>query len=56
MLMERWRADWTYLATDSTLHLKNLPAEVKGLQLPKKVIDNIYNNNADRFFRMPKKQ
>jgi predicted TIM-barrel fold metal-dependent hydrolase len=55
MLMERWRADWTYLATDSTLHLKNLPAEVKGLQLPKKVIDNIYTNNADRFFRVLKR-
>lgn len=50
MLLERWRANWIYLATDSTLKVKNLPGEVKGLQLPKKVIDKIFNKNADRFF------
>jgi predicted TIM-barrel fold metal-dependent hydrolase len=50
MLLERWRANWIYLATDSTLKVKNLPGEVKGLQLPKNAIDKIFNKNADRFF------
>lgn len=51
MLLERWRANWIYLATDSTMKVKNLPGEVKGLQLPKNSIDKIFNNNADLFFR-----
>jgi len=51
MLLERWRTNWIYLATDSTLKVKNLPGEVKGLQLPKNAIDKIFNNNADLFFR-----
>jgi predicted TIM-barrel fold metal-dependent hydrolase len=50
MLLDRWKANWIYLATDSTLKIKNLPGEVKGLQLSKKVVDKIYSGNADRFF------
>lgn len=50
ILLERWRSNWIYLATDSTMKIKNLPGDVKGLQLPKSVIDKIFNNNADRFF------
>ena len=51
MLLDRWRSNWIYLATDSTQQIKNLPAGVKGLQLPEKVIDKIFNSNANRFFR-----
>jgi predicted TIM-barrel fold metal-dependent hydrolase len=50
MLLERWRANWIYLATDSTFRIKNLPGEVKGLHLPKNAMDKIFNKNADRFF------
>lgn len=50
MLLERWKSNWIYLTTDSSMNIKNLPAEVKGLHLPKKVIDKIFNKNADRFF------
>jgi predicted TIM-barrel fold metal-dependent hydrolase len=50
MLLDRWRVNWIYLATDSTLKIKNLPMEVKGLQLSKKVIDKIFNSNANHFF------
>jgi predicted TIM-barrel fold metal-dependent hydrolase len=39
-----WLAQWIYLATDSTLG-------VKGLKLPKDVIDKIYFKNADRYFK-----
>ena len=50
VLLERWRSNWIYLATDSVMKVTNLPSEVKGLQLPKEVIDKIYNNNAEKFF------
>lgn len=49
-LIDRWRSNWIYLATDSTMNIKNLPAEVKGLHLPRKVVDKIYNKNAEKFF------
>ncbi len=48
---DRWVSNWIYLATDSTQHIANLPGEVRGMILPKSVIDKIYNSNADRFFR-----
>jgi hypothetical protein len=48
---DRWISNWIYLATDSTQHIANLPAEVRGMILPESVIDKIFNSNADRFFR-----
>jgi predicted TIM-barrel fold metal-dependent hydrolase len=39
-----WLDQWIYLATDSTIG-------VKGLKLPKEVIDKIYYKNAERYFR-----
>ena len=42
-LRKGWISQWIYLATDST-------SGVKGLQLPKEVIDKIYFKNAERFF------
>jgi predicted TIM-barrel fold metal-dependent hydrolase len=44
----KWLADWAYLATDSTLTPANVPGSVKGLGLPKDVIDKIYCGNAER--------
>lgn len=38
-----WIAHWNYLATDSA-------DDIKGLNLPARVIDKIYYNNAKRFF------
>ena len=49
-LQESWKSHWIYLVTDSTQHIKSMQQNVKGLKLPKEVIDKIYNNNADRFF------
>lgn len=43
-LRKGWLAQWIYLATDSTLG-------VKGLKLPKDVIDKIYFKNAEKYFR-----
>jgi len=44
-LRQGWESDWLYLATDSTVN------QVKGLRLPKKVIDKIYFKNALRYFK-----
>jgi predicted TIM-barrel fold metal-dependent hydrolase len=49
-ILDRWTSNWVYLATDSTQVIRNLPAPVRGMQLPKKVIDKIFNTNAGIFF------
>lgn len=49
-----WRSDWLYLATAETQHIDALKADVKGLALPKSVIDKIYFTNAHKvFWRLP---
>jgi predicted TIM-barrel fold metal-dependent hydrolase len=39
-----WMSQWIFLATDSL-------TDVKGLQLPREVIDKIYCKNAERYFK-----
>lgn len=47
----RWKDHWTYLATDSFVIVRDLGNQkVKGMHLPKTVIDKIYYQNAERFF------
>ncbi len=47
----RWKNHWTYLATDSSVVVRDLGnRKVPGLQLPREVIDKIYYRNAERFF------
>jgi len=48
-LLERWRSNWIYMATDSIQKIRNIQGDVKGLKLPKNVIDKIYNENADLY-------
>lgn len=49
-----WTSDWAYLATADTQHVEDIGAEVKGLALPRSVIDKIYYANARReFFSRP---
>jgi predicted TIM-barrel fold metal-dependent hydrolase len=49
-----WRSDWVYLATADVQHIDAIKADVKGLALPKTVIDKIYYSNAHRVFaRLP---
>lgn len=46
-----WKEDWIFLATDGVVQVNDLGGqEVKGLQLPRAVIDKIYFKNAERFF------
>ena len=48
---EFWRSDWIYLATQKSQRIDAIGADVKGLALPKAVIDKIYYENARRVFR-----
>ncbi len=47
---DTWRSDWRYLATPLPQRIDAIKADVKGLALPRSVIDKIYHNNAHRKF------
>jgi predicted TIM-barrel fold metal-dependent hydrolase len=47
-----WRSDWMYLATAGVQRVAAIDADVKGLNLPKSVIDKIYYTNARRVFNV----
>ncbi|GAA0312608.1 hypothetical protein GCM10009087_23430 [Sphingomonas oligophenolica] len=49
---DAWRSDWHYLATDGSEHVGAIKADVKGLALPRTVIDKLYYRNARRVFRL----
>jgi len=49
---DTWRSDWHYLATGGSQHVDAIEATVKGLALPRTVIDKIYYRNARRIFRL----
>ncbi len=51
---QQWRSDWAYLATGKTQYIPALKHNIKGLSLPRAVIDKIYWNNAQKeFFKQP---
>jgi predicted TIM-barrel fold metal-dependent hydrolase len=43
-----WRSDWIYLATSHRQQIEAIKANVKGLALPRSVIDKVYYANARR--------
>lgn len=45
-----WRSDWRYLATPLSQHVEDIKADVKGLDLPRSVIDKLYYRNAERIY------
>ncbi len=45
-----WRSDWAYLATATSQRIDAIAADVRGLALPRTVIDKIYWHNARRVF------
>jgi predicted TIM-barrel fold metal-dependent hydrolase len=47
-----WRSDWLYLATGQTQRIDDLKARVRGLALPRPVIDKIYYANARKVFHL----
>ncbi len=48
---KRWMDEWKFLATDSTMHSKDIDIPFKGLVLPRNVIDKIYRENAEKLFQ-----
>ncbi|MGO2012437.1 MAG: amidohydrolase family protein [Pseudoalteromonas sp.] len=49
---KKWTEDWLYLNTDKSLSVPEVDGDIVGLALPKSVIDNLYANNAIRFFNI----
>lgn len=50
-LKNSWFEQWLFLATDTVLPVNDLGGQlVKGLQLPKEVIDKLYYKNAEKYF------
>lgn len=47
-----WRSDWRYLATSEGQHVDAIKADVKGLALPRRVINKLYYRNARRIFQL----
>lgn len=45
-----WTSDWLYLATAESQHIAAIGADVRGLALPRSVIDKLYRRNASRVF------
>ena len=48
---KQWEEHWTYYATDSIFESSNFNCEIKGLHLPKEVINKIYYQNASIYFK-----
>lgn len=44
--------DWRFLSSAETLHSDEFAAPLRGLSLPRGVVDKIYNANARRVFPM----
>ncbi len=52
-LRSTWTDHWLFLATDSVIAVADVGGrEVKGLQLPRGVIDKVYYKNAETFLNL----
>ena len=45
-----WRKDWRYFCTDDMIEVYDHDQPVKGLALPKQIIDKLFRENATRVF------
>ena len=52
---EVWMRDWRYLATPESQRVEVINADVKGLALPREVIDRVYYLNGTDFFSVLRK-
>lgn len=48
---ETWIQDWKYFVTDDSLEVSEVNGSFRGLKLPKTVIDKIYGENAETWYR-----
>ncbi len=49
-MMEVWLNDWAYFNTEEMVKVPQLDDPVKGLALPKQVVDKLYRTNAEKIF------
>ncbi|MGA1015554.1 MAG: amidohydrolase family protein [Limisphaerales bacterium] len=49
-MQRRWLSDWTYFCTDQEQSVPELDLPVRGLKLPRAVVDKIYHGNARQLF------
>jgi len=49
-MMKIWLKEWEYFNTDNIVTVPQLDTPVKGLKLPKEVVDKLYRLNAERLF------
>lgn len=47
---DRWVSDWRFFVTDDEMKVSAFSTNLKGLKLPKAVIDKIYRGNAKKWF------
>lgn len=45
-----WRMHWRYFVTDESFKVADLDRPVRGLALPREVVDKLYHRNAERTF------
>ena len=45
-----WRMHWRYFNTEESFQVSDLKKPVKGLGLPKVVVDKLYHLNAERSY------
>ena len=48
---QAWRTQWRWFVSDDTFRVADLDQPVRGLALPRGVIDKLYHLNAERAFR-----
>ena len=53
---ETWMSDWKFFTSDEQMTSTQFDGSFKGLKLPKDVIDNIYNKNAQRWLGIFKRK
>lgn len=51
-LHERWLADWKYFTSDDNMTAPEFSGEFKGLQLPREVVNKLYNDNAIKWYKL----
>lgn len=47
-----WRSHWRYFNTDETFTVPELDRPVRGLALPREVVNKLYRRNAERAFQL----
>ena len=49
-IRERWLRDWRYFTTSDMIQVPELDRPVRGLELPKPIVEKLYRKNAQRLF------